>query len=635
MWHIMKTELERFFKVGAVAALAHLAFWQVALASTNLSALGLKETAAALAVACVAAAAFGLYQIGSLKKPGTWTFLIHRPLPRLQIFAGLVAAGCIWLTGVVALPVFLTLLRADKMSPDFIDGRHYGLPLMLLGVAWFVYGAALLSRLSPSRLAFMVIVLMPLFVTTSAPGWRAGAVLIASLAVVWWLAAAHFKADLESPPRSRTVAGAMAVLVTVGVAVCLSWSILIAYSFGVAFVEHGLSGPAKHSWNDYYPPQSVDFMTYRDGRQTFEAGLARLDTEPARALLPQIALADTAELHKGSSPYPRRHGPMYNFAPAILNDDEAQVAWTFSHREMLLRGVHQRTQVEVGWLGPEGFMDTAGEPRFTSVPVGGAGFLLTPEALLEVDFKTRRITERFRPPSGEHPSSGLVRIGARYLMLTERALYLFDRHRWQSRFEAAEPVARVELPARIGRLERIHAAELLDGFLISMIFDDQRGQGPESAFQWLADVSMDGEVTPIGQLALTQGQPDVVRFPTIFTSPAGFAADRALFRWISPRTPTWRFGDGFGFHLSPSAWRLLVLCCLTAAILAWLSAGRRRLDPAARRLWTLWCLIAGPAGFVAMLFLTETAPATEAAASAPLGHTPALAAVVGTWSTTP
>ena len=639
MWHIVKSELDRFWKAGLAAAVTHLIFWQVVLSKEPLSTLGGRAAQVALAIAAVTAAAFGLYQIGSLKKPGTWAFLIHRPMAPWKVFAALVGAGCIWLAGVVALPTGLSVLHADAFTRDLVDGRHYGLPFMLLGATWFFYAVALLTRLSPSRSAVLAVALMPFFATDRATGWWAGAALIVMLAIVLALAAAHFKADLERPSRSRIARAGLTAVVTYGFAVTLLWLTLVGYSLGVAFKEHGITGPAKHSWNDYFPADSIDGASYRNAQELLEAGFARLETESAQALVPQIALAETATLIPWTSRFPRRHEPMYNHEPATLWDGTEQVRWTFSHREMLFRGVQKQTEDEVGWLGPEGFMDAADEPRFTSVPMTSApsfglksGFFFTPDALMQVDFVTRRVTERFRMPYGEMPSFGPVKLGSTQLLLTDRALYAFDGRGWAQRFAASEPVARVELPARIGRLHSIQAAELLDGLLLSMIFDDAAGQGDAEAFQWLAEVSLDGEVQAVGNLPLSQAVPDEIRFRGATQSPIHFVFDNLMSGAITSRPDHWRQGDGFGFHLTARAWRWMVICSVTAAILAWITASRRRLDGKTRLGWVLWCLISGPAGWLAMLFLTERPPVPIAPVPQMLGRVPALSAVTSSWN---
>lgn len=611
MKHLIQSELARFKNLALGFAVAHLLLLKGLSAFGDVFSPGIGQLAFGLLLATLPGLLFGLYQMGSYAKPNRWAYLIHRPLAPWKILVSLTSAAAILLAFAFTLPQLLMILYLDHFTGQWVDLRHYLLPLYLLGTILCFYLLGAYVVLSRSRIALLALCLPVFFLTRQAEGlWvfaPLAVVLLWSAFLVWSV----FKPDLTTHPRRpwKLALGALPAQYA------LFWLLIagsaLAHQTLVIVGEVGWRSFAVFAWNDYFPEGTVQHAVYLNGEEALQNGLRGADTPRSRHLQKQIALTDVSNASPSIRKHPRRGQLMFQDRGGVLQDAEAEVIWTFSHDAMLFHGQDAKNGTAAGWLGTGGPREGAlGEvpesERFAEVPmVFGGRFLATRHQLYEFDPLRRRMSLRFSVAEGEILAGPLTVHGVYATVPTSEALYFFEPRDLEKGPQALEPMAAVPLEDDLRNLGSIDVAELIDGYLVSFRFGDRSARGFGEGHQVIAEVGLDGESEVVADRQLTQGFPLWYEHRGFIFSPALQTFHDLAWAAIGPQRPNRvSLGDLLRHPVPASIAFLALVFALLSAALTFAFARQRGLGRAQRLAWTGAAFLLGVPAFVSFFFFT-------------------------------
>lgn len=604
MYDLYLAELRRFRLPILVGALAHLLLLQFISRSSSLLQQSYFESAPLFGAYLLAGLALALLQVGSYRRPGQWLWLLHRPLPPMRIFAALALAALSLLALLILLPQLLLVLVLDVATTQVVDLRHYLWPPYLLLLAWMAWMGGCHAVLSRSKAAIAVLAIPLLFaVHLISVGWLWLPVLVV-LAWLGYVAAAGFRADRETPPKDAPTLLLTALPLQLGLFVLI-------FHLGQLGLVTGAILVGRDPLNTEYPPEGGLIEAQRmEPARLIAQGLATSTDPRATLWREQLPLLEPVGIGAWLQRYPLRHQFGNLQLPNGWADSERGIVWTFSHDHMRFAGRDPRSGAERGWWGQHG----AGDPTpFTEVPIVDEGYLITRQAIADIDTETQTSSELLRLPPGEQfvglPSSKLGRV----LVLSNRHLFAY----WPARPDdpAAAPLRldwQLPLPKGPAALEGVHIAELMDGWLVSFLYGDGHRQIGFSQFTRLAEpeqqvwfVDAEGVATQVGERAIARDYP----------------AFHQLAWWLSPplhllsEWPEAMIDKGLSWPLQsdplPARGDLQLLAAasmLLSLLLGWRWLRDTPLPASRRRFWLASCALLGLPGLLSMLFLQPREP---------------------------
>lgn len=507
MIDLFKGELLRFRLWALVAAAIHLAALGFLSRMVDLAQQPLQVYQVFAAVYAVAGALLGLYQMGSYRKPNQWLSLLHRPLHRLRIAAGLAGASGLVLLCAVAVPILVVAAWQDALTARVVDLRHWLLPLAgwLIAVSGYLAGAY--AMVGDRRYAFAGFLLPNLFMYAQASGPAMLGVQLVAIAYLAVLLAIAFKPDPTATPRHPLALAAVALPVQVG-AYFLAW--MLGYG-----VELGWTVTGTHPLNAPVPPKGGTIEADRaDGKDLLLLGLAGSRDPQAALWREQVALSDV------HTRYPLRHLPTWNTltnpAPLEFGDDVNNTMLVFSHdrARFVLRGLlDNRPRGELGVGAMQAPFPAPTLPY-------GATYLFNAQAAYQYETEQQRFFERIRLPAGEVMASPPEPAGDNILVLSDRAAYVYPGREAMNGLDLLKPLLRLPMPGPVGQLGRMDAIELLDGYLVSFTYTWGVWSGElQQPYQQVVHVDGAGKVH------------DVARRPIHIDLPAAYS-NRNF--WLSP-----------------------------------------------------------------------------------------------------
>ena len=613
VFQMYKAELFRFRAFGLLAAFLHLVVLRGVMSFGDLFVNSLPKMALGLLTYAGLGLIFGLYQWGTYKKVGRWTYLIHRPMAPVSIFGALAGAAATWLVVILALPLGLIAAYADIFRPEWVDSRFYATAPFVLGLGLVFYLMGSVMLLHPSRAAVLIGALTVFFLSREVVG---GWVFVIQAVVLLWLGfvgVTCFKPDLKKHLSHPAALVASALPMQYALLWMLFFGGNLAWSTWIAFEEHGVKSFAAHAWNDYFPPQTVEFLGYRNELQALAHGLERIDHARGVELAKQIELAERFEIRPALRKPITKGQLLHLDRTASLVDTEHEVSWSVSHDRLLLHGRNLRTGAPVGWMGKEGLLtdEQVSDPihRFSEPPtVVGEKYLMTTEAVYEFESRRQRIHKRFQLPAGQSPASAPGRHGSVVSLLSDGGFYLFDAREWQRRLGEVQPLTFVELPGDIRNLSSMQVAELIDGFLFSFAFGTQSARGFKPAEQVMAEWNLDGGLEILGRVPLRQGTPTWLRHQLFIYSPLMQTAHDQVWAAIGPYRNEAVSVEPRLEPLPPKVWAIALGLGLFSAYLAFLFGRRRGLAGKALMAWTVGVLFSGLPGLITFFMLSPRQP---------------------------
>jgi hypothetical protein len=541
---------------------------------------------------------FGLYQFGTYRQPSRWIWLQHRPLHRAQILAGIASASVLLVLLAMAVPLFVVLGLQDRFTQRVVDARHYaGIVFLALSTVsgWLAGAYIMLHR---SRWAFVILVL-PILLTMHLASY--GTMLALALAcnvLLLFLVYTVFRPNRStSGDALATVASAVPLQLSFYIA--LLWAGSMAFQVGQMMVGvHPLS-------NDQVVGGGLVEAKRFDVREAVQAGLGSVRDPRAAGWLAALGDRDAAYLGPGQRRYAVRN-PV-STSGRVEFYDEFQHKWTFSHDRMLYRGLHRRLGTPVGWLGAGGAGDLT---HFDSqpAPIGDNrrnGYLVNAHDLYQIEKGGLRLRHMLHVEGSEQLGAGIAILGKRTILLTNRRVVLLQDSGGQP-----APLATVPLPVAFGDLERVEAAQVADGTVLSFIGGFRRYEGVDAAPQVMMLVDAGGRVTELGRRELAHDFPILFEHKDWWVSPVLHAAvalpEILIEKGVVPDYGASRFAPLL-LPRPAQVWvAMITMATLSSLGAAWWTR-RARLNPRARLAWCLACLLLGVPGLLSLMVLQPRA----------------------------
>ncbi len=596
MFDLIKSELVRFRG------------WAAALAGVHIIALGFMSRLVDMAqqplivhwviggVYALVGLLFGLYELGTYRKPSQWLNLLHRPLPQQRIVAALAIAAALLLALAVALPIALIALWQDTMTARVVDLRHWLLPLSAWLIALCAWMAGAFSALRGVRQAGTALVLLAWIIASRAFGFGVLAVECIVLAWLAMLLLGAFKPDLSAPPRS--LAGTLIAALPASMAAYL----LVMLCF--IAIEFAWIAQGSHPNNTTTPPPGGhNFVEKLDNRGRMLAALQDSRDSDAALLREQVKLSDPQGIDVQVPVLPHKN-ELANFRPMEFDDGHRNVRWVFSHDDMRLYGYDLAMRKPVGVVG----VGAANAP-FPAVALPGAGLrgmgegdavLVGGNTLYQYVSETRQVLPRVSARSGETLLGGGP-VGETVAMMSDKAIYFLDGRALVENQLPVTPRLRVQMPGAMGDLRNLDLIELVDGYLITFLYSAKSHANTGAAPYLVAlHVHDDGRVEIVNRRALDFDYPALYRFSAWWPSPVLYAIREAARDLFAPVMPL----DATAPAPMPRSilWLGIGLCLLSLMAALRVSANRVLSRPA-RIAWIVACGVLGlPA--LAALWLT-------------------------------
>jgi len=583
---LFKAELGRFFKAGLLYGVLHLLLLAFMTRLVDL----LQQPLLVYRVAALVFAFTGLllaaYQMSQHRKPGAWVYLLHRPLHPARIAMALAGAAAVLLFVAIALPLLLDIGGVALFSARIVDTRHWLLPLCAWAIAFGVYLCGACAMLAPRRGMALLLCLPLLSLAAPASGGGALAVQLLVVLLAAGLLLTLFHPDLTSLPRAAAARVAIVLVMQVGLSFALYWVLTLG-------VEFGLMALGRHPLNGIPPAGGYAEAERADSAALLRAGLGN---DARFALLrEQAGVAEQAAWGPGAADYPH-YGQLTSPMPLEFDDATRHLRWSFSHDRGLFHGVDLATRKDAGWLGRRGIVQgaAAAADRFEQPPlVFDERYLVTPHRLYQFNAIDQSVHLRIALPEDEYFTAAPRKLGTRVLVLGSRRLHVYNGSEFLAGTSQVKDLHTLPLDGAIDNIGRIDAAELLDGYLVSLLHGRQSYHQDVPAWQSVFRLHEDGRVEALARREIGRDYPLLFRHLGWVVTPLWYALQYRL-GWIVS-------GDAEG--LPRAAWiaiaALAVACML---ITAW-QARRAGLRPRERLLWILANGVTGLPGLLSFLLL--------------------------------
>ena len=587
MIDLFKGELLRFRLWALIAGLINLAVLAFLSRMVDLAQQPLQVYQAFGMVYAVAGALLGLYQMGSYRKPNQWLNLLHRPMHRLRIAAALTSAGVVVLLLAVALPIALVAIYQETLTPRVVDLRHWLLPIAGCLIAISGYLAGAYAMVGDRRYSFAGFLLPNLFMYSQASGVAMLGVQLVAIVFLALLLAIAFKPDPTAASRNPLAVLAVALPVQVG-AYFLVW--MLGYG-----VEVGWTVSGTHPLNMPTPPKGGYIEADRaEGKDILLMGIADSRAPEAALWREQIALSDV------HTRYPLRNLPerntLTNPSPLEFSDGDNNTMLVFSHdRERFIRRglLDNRPRGELGVGEAQAAFPAPTMPY-------GATYLFNARAAYQYETEQQRFFERIRLPVGEVMASPPEPAGDNILVLSDRAAYFYPGREAMNGLDLLTPLMRVPMPGHIGKLSRVDAIELLDGYLLSFTYTWGAWSGElQQPFQQVVRVDGAGKAHEVARRSIRIDLPAAYTNRNTWLSPVIRAiclGARDLFAANDPLTAKPERVPASVLTLAG------VLCLLSLLAAIWVS-GRQAHSPRARWAWVVLCGVVGLPALVSLWLL--------------------------------
>ena len=578
MIDLFKGELLRFRLWALVAGLINLAILGFLSRMVDLAQQPLQVYQVFGVVYAVAGALLGLYQMGSYRKPNQWLNLLHRPLHRLRIAGALSGAGVVVLLVAVALPIALVAFYQESMTARVVDTRHWLLPLAAWLIAVSGYLAGAYAMVGDRRYSFAGFLLPNLFMYSQASGVAMLGVQLVAIVFLATLLAIAFKPDPAAPSHNPLAVLAVALPVQVG-AYFLLWML----GFGV---ELGWTASGTHPLNTQGPPPKGGHIEAdrAEGKDMLLLGI-EVSRAPDTALWrEQIALSDVY------TRYPLRNLPerntLTNPSPLEFGDGDNNLLMVFSHDRgrFVTRGLlDQRPRGELGVGEAQAAFPAPTMPY-------GASYLFNAHAAYQYDSEQQRFFERIRLPRDEVMASPPEPAGDNILVLSDRAAYFYPGREAMNGLDLLTPLLRVPMPGHVGKLSRMDAIELLDGYLISFTYTWGTWSGElQQPFQQVVRVDGDGKVHEVARRAIRNDLPSAYTDRNTWLSPVIRAICLGARDLFAANDPLAAKPERVS---APILW-LAGICCLLSLLGAIWVSGRQAHSTRGRWAWVALCGVVG------------------------------------------
>ena len=596
MKDLIRSEWRRFRFITAAVTVAHVLFLATISRALEIQQLSNDEQGALLIVYMLLGLTLALLQVGSYRQTSRWLWLIHRPMPPVQIFGALALSALAILSVAIFAPLIVYLALTDAFTSYVIDSHHYVTVLYALAFTLMAWLAGAHASTSRHKAAIAVMFVPLLFVWHVASVWWLLLPMIVCVAWLGFIARHSFRAD-----RNGRIARGHVLLLTALPLQLAFFLISFHVSKGGSELFEFLGRTPGRTVLSTDADANID-AALRNFSQNFIAkGLLQSRDPRAASWREQLPMLTVASITPDIERFPVRH--QFSNVTQPWWDDIRNIKYTFSHDRMKFHGRDPKTGESRGWWGLRG----AGESEsFTDIPSSN----MTRSTLYAVDKDAQRQHELLSLPAGEwfvgRPVDGLDRV----LILTNKRVLAYRRDQTAlSTF--APPTLDWDLPIAEDEFAPVvEIAETLDGWLVSLFyFDTREFNGFESfvePWQQVVYVDADGGATIVGERRnirdhnVTFGASETVPVASWWLSPVLYAVSHLPDLMDTGLTQPPRF------HLLPDVplFYSLALALIVISIIAayaWLR--RSQVNVSRRRFWLASCALIGIPAFLSMICL--------------------------------
>ncbi|CAN7470450.1 hypothetical protein LJR289_003116 [Pseudoduganella sp. LjRoot289] len=549
-----------------------------------------------LAAYMLSGIAFALYQFGSYRQPARWIWLLHRPLPRWRVFAGVMLASALLISLSVGLPLLGSVGIQDALTARTVDTRHYlaaiQLTLFTL-IAWLAGSYVVLNR---SKSAIVILVLPMLVLLHMASGFVLIPLACACVALLAFIVYGAFKPDRMAPPATSAGMLATAIPLQISCYFVLLWA-------GATLFQYGQLLSGTHPASMAAPPAGGHIEARRaPASDNMLAGLAGSDDPRAAGWRRQIPLLKPGSMLPGMLPDLRQYAVRH----MLSNEGDARwytdaATWSFSHDGMRYQGMDRRRGTARGWYGAAGDDSSA---AFSAPPVAAIanrrGYLVTPQQAYQIGDDTRQLTQRIALAGAEQVLHVPTKIGRHVYLVTNHRLVAYSDSAtgmWPEAFS-------IRLTNKASTLARVDVAELSDGTLATFTYSARMDRGAGDARQGTVFVDPAGHATQVGQRAMAHDFPLLFEHKDWWLSPVLHAIvalpDLLIDKGMVLDEGQKRYDSAYVAARPAPVWMAALAVSLLSALAALWWLGPR----SSRRLaWIASCLLLGPPAFCALAIL--------------------------------
>jgi hypothetical protein len=610
MLELFLAELRRFRNGAAAYGLANLVALNVLQQIVDVPNAPLGLHIIMLAFYMLSGLALAAFQFGSYRQPSRWIWLQHRPVHRARLLAALVLAAACLIAVAVALPLFAALLMQDHYTRSVIDARHYAGAAYLASsalCAWLAGGYIMLHR---SRWAFVVLVLPVVLTMRLATAATVLGLTVACAAILLGLLYTVFRPN-RSTADDTVATTASAIPLQASLYVALFWAGSLLYQAGLVAVgahpqvrEPALAGGLVET-------------RHFDAVEALKAGLAGSPDPRAAgwraALDPRTATS--------IAPIFRQYGVRdLMTTQGMARFGKSETVWTFSHDRMQYRGINPRTRADQGVFGAGG--PGTGE-RFATVPEGRGGnrgldWFFDAHNLYRVEEPGMHLRHVLHL-EGQEQLGAVTVLAQRILVLTNHRLALLA-----PATSTPSTALDVRLPLPFGDLDRVHAAQVAEGTLVTFVYGYRQFDGASASQQVTYLVDLSSRVQEVARRELAHDFPPLYEHRAWWISPALHALVQLPDLFIDNGTVPDYGVDRYAPLLQArpaSVWAAALAAALLAGVGALWWTRRTSLGRTARIAWCMACLLLGVPALLSLMIMQPRGRAAAAAAPAAQGAT--------------
>jgi hypothetical protein len=299
-------------------------------------------------------------------------------------------------------------------------------------------------------------------------------------------------------------------------------------------------------------------------------------------------------------------------AKGMVRFTDGETEWIFSRDRMQYHGVNRRTGADQGWFGAGG---PGTDTPFETMPMAEADnrkgrWMFDAHNLYRFDLPAMRLHHVLRVTGQEQLGGSVEPLGQRMLVLTNRRLAIFD-----SATAAPSSAVDVRLPLPYGDLDRVKAAKVPDGTLVSFLYGHRQADGSPVSQQVTCFVDAAGHVQEVGRRELAHDFPALFEHRSWWVSPALHALvslpDLLVDNGTVPDYGVNRFAPLL-WTRPAVVWAAALAATLVAGIGAAWWTRRTHLGRPARIAWCVACLLLGVPALLSLMIL-QPRPRTMAA----------------------
>lgn len=594
MLEIYFLELRRFRSAALIYGIANLLILTVIEQLADIPNEMIEVHLAALILYMLSGLGFALYQFGTYRQPNRWIWLMHRPLHRARIMGAIVLAAVTLMALTIVVPLFTVMASQAHYTVRVVEWRHYaGAAYLALSAlsAWLAGGYVVLHR---SRWAFVILVLPVILTMRLATASTVIGLSLACNAVLLFLLYTVFRPDRKIGDEVlATVASALPMQVSFYLALVWGGSLLFQVGQMVAGV-YPLS-------SDHVPRGGYTEADRSYADENIQAVLATSSDPRVAAWRASLDRRDTVSV----SPKVRQyavHNLMTTLGAVMFNDDANH--WTYSHDRMMYRGVTRRGRRDKGWLGAgdDGTATFDGQPTIV-YDNRKTIYLVNARDMYELLPARSSLRHVLHLDGSEQLAGGIAVLGQRKLVLTNRRLLVLE-----PTGKGLPTAAEVALPMPFGDLERVDAAPVANGTLVSFLYGYRQLKGVTNAPQILYLVDDTGHVREVGRRELTHDFPMLFEHKDWWVSPALYTLVELPDLLVDNGTVPDDGASRFSALLRPrpaGVWIAAITAALLSAAGALWWTRRANMAPGVRLVWFFACLLLG---LPALLSLTVLKP---------------------------